>query len=157
MMCISGPPCTPGNTARSRSFAYCSPAEDHAGARSAQRLVRGRGDEIGVRHRARMLPGGHQAGDVRHVGHHRRADASGDFADAREIDDARVGAGAHHDHLRLVFVGEARQLVVVDALVVLADAVRDDRVELAREIQRMAVREMAAVREVHAQDRVARA
>ena len=121
----------------------------------AQRLVRRRGDEVRVRHRAGMHPAGDQAGDVRHVHDHRRADAPGDFGDAREVDDARIGAGADHDHLRLVLVGQPRELVVVDPLVVLANAVRDDRVELAGEIQRMAVRQMPAVREVHAEDGVA--
>ena len=77
-------------------------------------------------------------------------------ADAREVDDARIGAGADDDHLRLVLVGEPIELVVVDPLVVLRHAVRHDRVELAGEVQRMAVREMAAVREVHAEDGVAR-
>ena len=61
-------------------------AEHHAAARPAQRLVRGRRDEIGVRHRARMLAGGDEAGDVRHVGHHERADVVGDRADAREVE-----------------------------------------------------------------------
>ena len=54
-----------------------------------------------------------------------------------------------------MLVGQARELVVVDPLVVLAHAVRDDRVELAGEVERMAVRQMAAVREVHAEHRVA--
>ena len=103
-----------------------------------------------------MLLRGDEAGDVRHVGHHRRADALRDFADAREIDDARIGARADHDHLRLVLVGQPRKLVVIDALVVFAHAVRNDRVELAREIQRMAVGEMPAVREVHPEHGVAR-
>ncbi len=97
-----------------------------------------------------------QTRDVRHVGDHRRADARGRLADAREIDDARIGARAHHDHLGLVLFGEPRELVVVDALVLFAHAVGHDGVELAREIQRVAVREMAAVREVHAEHGVAR-
>ena len=97
----------------------------------------------------------HEPRDVRHVRDHRRADALGHFADAGEIDHARVGAGAHHDHLRLVLVGQALELVVVDPLVVLPHAVGHDGVELAGEIQRMAVREVAAVREVHAEDGVA--
>ena len=74
-----------------------------------------------------MHAGRDKAGDVRHVGDHRRADSLGDCADAREIDDARVGARADHDHLRLVLVGEPLELVVVDPLVVFADAVRHDR------------------------------
>ena len=56
----------------------------------------------------------------------------GGGADAREVDDARIGAGADDDHLRLVLVGEPIELVVVDPLVVLAHAVGDDRVEHAR-------------------------
>ena len=79
-----------------------------------------------------------------------------DRAHAREVDHARIRAGAGDDHLRLVLVGELLELVVIDPLVVLAHAVRDDRVELPGEIQRMAVREVAAVREVHAEHGVAR-
>ncbi len=50
----------------------------------------------------------------------------------------------------------ARELVVVDPFVLPADAVRDDLVLAAREGERVAVREMAAVRKIHPQDRVAR-
>ena len=46
--------------------------------------------------------------------------------------------------------------VVVDALVLLAHAVRDDLVRLAGEIQLVAVREVAAVRQVQPHDGVAR-
>ena len=50
-----------------------------------------------------------------------------DRADPREVDDARIGARADHDHLRLVLVREPLELLVVDPLVVLAHAVGDDR------------------------------
>ena len=82
--------------------------------------------------------------------------ARADRADALEVDHARIGARADHDHLRLVLVREPLELVVVDPLVVLPHAVGDDGVELAGEIQRMAVREVAAVRQVHPEHRVAR-
>ena len=95
-------------------------AQHHAAARAAQRLVRRRGHEVGVRHRARMHLRGDEPGDVRHVGDHRRADVAPDLADALEVDDPRIGAGADHDHLRLVLVREPLELVVVDALVVSA-------------------------------------
>ena len=55
-----------------------------------------------------------------------------------------------------MLVGEPLELVVVDPLVVLAHAVGDDRVELAREVERMAVGQVAAVRQVHAEHGVAR-
>jgi hypothetical protein len=79
-----------------------------------------------------------------------------DLADALEIDDARIGAGPDHDHLRPVLVREPLELFVIDPLVVFSDAVRDDRVQLARKIQRMSVSEVTAVREVHAENRIAR-
>ena len=52
--CSSGPPCWPGNTAELIFFACSSLAEDHAAARAAERLVDRRGDDVGVRHRARV-------------------------------------------------------------------------------------------------------
>ena len=58
-------------------------AEHHPAARAAQRLVRGRRHEMRVRDRARVQAGRDQAGDVRHVRHHERADLVGDGADAR--------------------------------------------------------------------------
>jgi hypothetical protein len=42
-------------------------AHHQAAARAAQRLVRGGGNVIGVRHRAWMHAPGDEAGDVRHV------------------------------------------------------------------------------------------
>ena len=118
--------------------------------------MRRRGDEIGVRHGARVDACGDQARDVRHVRHHDRADALRRRADAREVDDAGIRARADHDHLRLVLVGQPIELVVVDPLVVRLHAVGDDFVQQARKVERVAVRQVAAVREVHAEDGVAR-
>ena len=73
MTCTSGPPWRPGKTVRSRSLAKRSLHRMHAAARAAQRLVGGGGDEVGVRHRARVQPGGDRAGDVRDVDHEQRA------------------------------------------------------------------------------------
>jgi hypothetical protein len=131
-------------------------AEYEAAARTAQRLVRGRGHGIGVRDRRRMQLGCDQPGDVGHVDHEARAHFGGDPGEVLEVDDARVGAGARHDELRPVFLRQVADLVVVDALVVLAHAVGDHVVEHTAEVDRRAVRQMAAVREVHAEDRVTR-
>ena len=48
------------------------------------------------------------------------------------------------------------EFVVVEPFIVLADAVRQDREVFSGEVERMAVGEVPAVREVHAEDRVAR-
>ena len=132
------------------------PAEDEAAARAAQRLVRGGGDEIGVRHGRGVQAGGDEAGDVRDVGEKVGADAAGDLAHAREVDDPRVGAGADRDHLRLFAERAGGQLVVVDEAVVLAHAVLGEFVELAGEVGGVAVGEVAAVAEIHAEHLVAR-
>ena len=55
-----------------------------------------------------------------------------------------------------MLVREAVELVVVDPLIVFTDAVRHDGVELSGEVERMPVSEVAAVRQVHAKDGVAR-
>ena len=98
--CISGPPCRPGNTALSIAAAYSLAAEDRAGARTAQRLVGGEGDDVGVRDRRRVRATGDEPGDVRGVDDEQRADLVGDRAERREVDGARVGGGAGDDRLR---------------------------------------------------------
>ncbi len=67
MMCSSGPPWVPGKTALLICFRELFLAQDHAAARTAQRLVGGGGDHVRVRNRVLMQSCCDQAGDVRHV------------------------------------------------------------------------------------------
>ena len=128
--------------------------EDDPAARAAQRLVRRARDEVGDAHRVGIEARGHQAGVVRHVDHEQRAHLVGDVAEALPVGAQRVGGGAGHDHARVELAREVAHLVVVD-LLGLAQAVGHGVVELAGEVHRRAVREVAAVRERHAEDRVA--
>ena len=73
-----------------------------------------------------------------------------------EVERPRVGAGADHQHARLVLAAEARHLVHVDLLVGLAQAVGDHLEEPAGEVDRRAVGEVAAEVEAHGDDGVAR-
>jgi hypothetical protein len=130
-------------------------AENQAAARAAQRLVRRGRHEIRMADRAGMNPGRDHAGDVRDVREQQRADFVGDLAHALEINDARIGAGADGDHLRLVFARQRRELVVINPLVPGADAVVDDLEKPAGEIRLVAVREMAAMGQIHRQHLVA--
>ena len=127
--------------------------EDEAAARAAQRLVRGRGHDMGVRERARMRAAGDEAGEMRHVDHQLGADAVGDLAEGAEVDDARIGRAAGDDHLRLVLLRKLAHLVHVDAVVVAAHAIRHRLEPLARHVDRRAVAEMAAGGEVQARGR----
>jgi hypothetical protein len=82
-----------GNTSDWNFFSSSSLAlaDDDAAARTAQGLVRGRGDHVRMRHRVRIHAGGDQTGDVRHVDEQIRADLVGDGAEARPVDDLRIG------------------------------------------------------------------
>ena len=124
-------------------------AQDKPAARSAQRLVRRRGDDLGMAHRAWMDATGDQAGDVRNIGEKKRAAGAGDFAHAGKVDHARIRARADRDHLRLMFARHRRELIVINPLVALAHAVMNDLKELAGEICLIPMRQMSTVAQIH--------
>lgn len=115
----------------------------------------GGGDEVAVGHGVGMDSGGDEAGDVGDIEHDEGADFVGDLAEFRRVDDAGIGAGAADDHLGMVLAGKFAYLVEVDGLGFAADAVGDDIVEFAGEVDGGAVGEVSAVGEVHGQDGVA--
>ena len=80
-------------------------AEHEAAARSAQCLVGGARHEFGQRHGVGMLAGCDQAGDVGHVHHQQSLVISADLGEPREIDLARVSAGACNHELGAMFPG----------------------------------------------------
>ena len=118
--CSSGPPCWPGNTAVLIFLAYSVVGQDDAAARAAEGLVRGGGDDVGVRHRVRVQPGGDQAGEVRHVHHQVGAHRVGDPAELGEVQLPGVGGPAGDDQLGPVLEGQGLDLGHVDQVVVLA-------------------------------------
>jgi hypothetical protein len=73
------------------------------------------------------------------------------LGESAEVDLARVGAGTGDDEFRPVLPRQPGDLVEVDALVITADAVAEDAVELAGEVQAHAVGQVAAVSQVHRQ------
>ena len=72
-----------------------------------------------------------------------------------KVEGARVGAAAADDELGLLALGGRFELVVVDDFGVAAHAVGGDAIELAGEVELVAVGEVAAVGEVEAEDGVA--
>ena len=90
-------------------------AHEHRAARTAQRLVRRRRDDVGVADRRRVRAADDQAGDVRDVGDQQRADLAGDLGERREVDGARDRRTAADDHLRALGQGELAHVVHVDA------------------------------------------
>lgn len=102
-----------------------------------------------------MKPGGDESGEVGHVDHEVGTDRVGDAAELGEVELTGVGRPACDDELRLVLVGEAFDLGHVDASGLGVEAVGDDRVEAAGEVDLHSVGEVAAVGEVEAEDGVA--
>ena len=137
-------------------FGELVPAEDDRAARAAQRLVRRAGDDIGIRHRARVHTRGDEAADVRHVNHQVRADGIGDLTKARKVDHARIGARPGDDDLRANLLSHTRKRVVVNGFGLGIDTVKM-RLEIFPGQRRLAaVRQMPAVGEIHTEDAVAR-
>ena len=130
-------------------------AEDQAAAGAAQGLVGGGGHHVAMGHGVGVHARRHQAGDVGHIGQQVGAHLIGDGAEALEIDRAGVGRVAADDQLRLVLQGQLADRVEVELLGVGVDAVVDGLEPLAAHVHRRTVGEVAAVAEVHAQDRVA--
>ena len=111
---------------------------------------------MGVRQRARMRAAGDQPGEMRHVDHEIGADLVGDLAEARKINDARIGRPTGDDELGLFRLGELLDLIEIDPPVVAPDAVLHGVEPFARKIGRRAVGQVPARGERHAHDRVAR-
>lgn len=119
--------------------------------------MHGGGHDIGVRDRRRVQTRGDQTGEVRHIDPQVRADLIGDLAEGREIQLPRVRRPSGDDHLRSGLPGDLAHLVHIDAVIFLGDAVGVHLVQLAREVQAHTVREVTAVREIQAEQLLARA
>ena len=110
---------------------------------------------MGVRERARMHAAGNQPGEMRHVDHQIGADRVGNLAEAAEIDDARIGRAAGDDHFGPVLARELLHLLEVDAVIIAPHAVGHDLEPLARHVDRRAMGQMAAGREIESHESVA--
>jgi hypothetical protein len=118
--------------------------------------VRRRGHHVDVRHRVRVQAGGDETGDMRRVGHQEGTRFVRDGAQARVVDDARVGACTRDDQARPVLARQLGHRVVVDPLILLGHAVADDPKITAGVIERVSVGQVSAVGQAHAEDRVPR-
>ena len=74
-------------------------AHDGAATRTAQRLVRGERDDVGVRHGVGVGAADDEAGDVGGIEHEQRADLVGDRAERLGLEATGIARGAGDDHL----------------------------------------------------------
>ena len=154
---LERPALLPGEHRRVDLLGVLLLAQDDPGAGTAERLVGGRGDDVGaVLDRAGVQPGGDETGEVGHVDHQQRADLVGDLAKAREVELARIGRPARQQQLRTALAGDAGDLVHVDQAAVAVDLVGGDLIQPAGDVDLHAVGEVAAVGEREPHDRVPR-
>ena len=154
--CSSGPPWSPGNTARSIACA-CSSRQRTSPARgpaSVLCVVDVTTSQCSTGFGCR--PGGDEPGEVRHVAPEQRADLVGDPAEHRRVDRAGVRGAAAEDELRPVLAREREHLLLLHEPRLARDAVVDDRVEAAREVDLEPVGQVAAVVEAQRENGVAR-
>ena len=131
-------------------------ADQGARARAAQHLVRREGDDVRIRHRAGDGLPGHQPDEVRGVDPEDRADLVGEVAEELEVDEPGDRTAAGEDDLGPVLARQRGDLVVVDVLGLLVHAVVDGVEPLAGEGHLRAVRQVAAVRQRHGEQGLAR-
>ncbi len=130
--------------------------EDERAARPAEGLVGGGGHDVADRHRVGVHTCRHEPRDVRDVRQEDRVYLIGNLPEAPEVDRARVGAGAADDDLRPHLERTLTDLIVVELIGLLGEAVEVRVVELAAEVHAVAVSEVAAMLELHREDLVAR-
>ena len=130
-------------------------AEDQPATRTPQGLMRGRCHKIGMFDGAGVQASRHEAGDVRNIGQQICAQFTRDLTHPCKIDDARIGAGAHRNHSWLMSSRHFGELVVIDLLITLANAVMNNLEKFARKIRFVAVSQMPAVGEIHRQHFIA--
>ena len=81
---------------------------------------------------------------MRHIYQEYRSDAIRYFSKERKINDAGIGGAACNDHLRFVRIREGFDLLVINQMILLPDAVLHRVKPLSRHVGRCAVREVSA-------------
>jgi len=127
MTCSNGPPWMPGKTIESISFAYFSRVKIKPPRGPRKSCASWSSRKAACLHRAGMNSCRDHAGDVRDCPRADMRPTSRAISPMRfEINDARIGARANGDHLRLVFACHRGDLVVIDVFGLLVHAVVDD-------------------------------
>ena len=129
--------------------------QDHAAAGAAQGLVRGRGDDMGVRERRGMGAARDEPGEMGDVDDEISADRVANGAETLEVPMARIGRAAGDDQLRLVLARQRLDLIHVDPMRRPIDAIGDRLEPAAGHVDRRAMGQVPACREIKAHESVA--
>ena len=130
-------------------------AEDYGPSRTSEGLMGGAGDDIGIRHGARVHARCDKAADVRHVDHEVCADLIGYLTHLGKVNEAGICACTCNYELGLTLAGYLHRLFIVDALGLGVNAVKMSVKVFAGNGGFRAVGQVTAVTEIHAKDGVA--
>ena len=119
-------------------------------------FVSGGGYDVGVGDGVRREVCRNEAGDMGHVDHEIGAHFFGDLGEEREVQMARIRREAGDDHARFVLQREGANFVHVDAVRILADTVGNDVEPFSTKTDGGAVRKVAAMSQVHCENRITR-
>ena len=133
----------------------CVVGQDQAAARTTKRLVGGGGNNVSIRHRVLVLTAGNQTGNVRHIDHQVSAVAMCDLGHFLEVDGTRIRGCTCNDQLRAMLLDSLLKLSVVDEAI-LVYAVGNKVVVLAGLVDRRAVAQVTALRQIHTHNGVAK-
>ena len=136
-------------------FGILLSAQYHAATRTSQRLMRSSRHNVGILDGIGMNARRDKPRDVRHIDHEHRAHLVRDLAETLKVYYARICRRARQNKFWLAFSRYAFDLGIVYCLGLFVYAVRNYVVKPARIIDLRAVRQMPAVREVHAHERIA--
>ena len=129
--------------------------QDQAAARTGQGFVGSGGHDVSMRNRVRVNASGDQTGNVGHVDEQVCADAVSDFAHFCPVNHAGISGETTDNHLRFMFLSLLSHVFIVN-FTGLIDAVRNDVVQFAGEVDRGAVSQVTTLRQVHTQNGIAR-
>src|SRR5437868_12972496 len=104
-----------------------------------------------MRHGRRVKSSSDWTSNVCNVGKHTRANAARNLANAFKVERSRIRRRATHKQLWTMRLGELLQFVVIDLLRLSRHAVIGDFVTKPRKIERMTMREVSAMRQIHSQ------
>ena len=131
------------------------PAEDQAAPCAPQGLVGGGGNDVRQAEGGGMVPGRHQPGNVGHIHHEICTDFLCSSCKGPKVNDAAISGCAGQNQLRPVRGCFSSHVVVVDEAPVV-HTVEHHVVQLAAEIHRGTVGQVAAVVQAHGQDGIPR-
>jgi len=129
---------------------------DDSAARAAERLVGRARDDVGESERVRVRTCRRHASSVADVGKENRTHLARDLGEQLPVRRPGVGGETGYDHLGPVRASQVPDFVVIQSARRLVHPVAGDLEPLAREIKLAAVGEVAALKQVHAHDGVAR-